>query len=126
MNKQQVVIVSVVAIFALIVFNLVYMIYGSDTNVTGNVVKTVDNKDILLSELQTSNDQLRNENRELTEKAADFENKLKEIEEKEKVTDEMCTAKCGTDEICALITKADESLKWTCIRDPSKVLGVGS
>src|SRR3989344_1596651 len=122
--RQKIILISVIVIFLLAIFNMLYIFYGSNVNLTGNVIKNADDKDILLRELKDSNHQLRKEKEELNNNIKDLESQILDLQSEKENREKMCTAKCEVDEICTLITKADGSLKSTCIRDPSKVLGV--
>jgi|SRR3989344_3891241 len=121
MSKQTMILIAVIL---LLVFNLYYLFSNpGDVN--------PEDKEIAINELKANNEQLTKEKQELESKITGLQVKIDSLEKEEIVEEvveepkeEICTAKCGVDEICSLITKADGSGKWTCIRDPGKVLGV--
>ncbi|MBI2106341.1 hypothetical protein HYT56_05915 [Candidatus Woesearchaeota archaeon] len=128
MKREDVIIAMLGILGVLIIANLISSLDGSSIrNVTGSVVeesgvKDNSNKELIdeVIKLKEENNKLVDEKKAVQDKINELEQKLKDIKEEKEAENETCPLACNEGELCSPVNKADGSVEWQCVDDPSK------
>ena len=128
MKREDVIIAMLGILGILVIANLISSRDGSSIrNVTGSVVEepkvdTNSNKELIdeVIRLKEENKELADEKKTVQNKVNELEQKLREIEEEKQAEEETCPLTCNEGELCSPVNKADGSVEWQCVDDPSK------
>src|SRR3989344_3389234 len=130
MKREDVIIAMLGILGILVIANLISSLDGSSIkNVTGSVVEEPSNsasdnsnKELIdeVIRLKEENKELADEKKTVQNKVNELEQKLREIEEEKQAEEETCPLTCNEGELCSPVNKADGSVEWQCVDDPSK------